>query len=96
MAREMQQPSYRAYVVTERDDKDNFWLPIGAAFAHQDGKGFNLILNALPVGTGKIVLREMSDDDREQPADAANGNVSNVSNVRSYKERRADQRGRRG
>jgi hypothetical protein len=52
-----QQPSYRAYAVVKRGEgQDDFWLNIGAAFMHQDGDGFNIVLQALPID-GKIVLR---------------------------------------
>lgn len=40
---------------TQKDE--SFWTPIGSAFAHKDGKGFNIELEALPVN-GRIVLRE--------------------------------------
>ena len=53
-----QQPAYRAFTVVKREGQDDFWLPIGAAFAHEKGDGFNVILQALPLhGNGKIVLR---------------------------------------
>ncbi|SFN45815.1 hypothetical protein [Dokdonella immobilis] len=32
------------------------WLKVGTAFPHADGKGFNLVLHAVPVD-GKLVLR---------------------------------------
>lgn len=48
------QPAYLAYVVKE-GEKD-YWTRIGAAFAHKDGEGLNLILQALPVN-GRLVLR---------------------------------------
>ena len=61
-----QQPTYRAYTVVKREGQDDFWLPIGAAFAHQNGGGFNVILQALPIPNGdgqcKIVLRPPKDD----------------------------------
>jgi hypothetical protein len=60
----------RAFSVIKRDGQDDFWLPIGAAFAHQSGDGFNVILQALPIPDGdgvcKIVLRLPKDQD-EQP-----------------------------
>ena len=35
-----------------------YWLNIGAAFPHEDGEGFNLLLQALPLhGNGKLVMR---------------------------------------
>jgi hypothetical protein len=50
----------------KREGQDDFWLPIGAAFPHQSGDGFNVILQALPLpdgdGTCKIVLRPPKDD----------------------------------
>ena len=62
-----QQPAYRAYTVIKREGQDDFWLAIGAAFMHQDGDGYNIVLQALPID-GKIVLRLPKDDQSEQPA----------------------------
>ena len=55
------QPSHRVYVVVQREDADNFWINVGAAFPHSDGKGFNVIVQALPVD-GKLILRVPQDD----------------------------------
>jgi hypothetical protein len=67
-----QQPSYRAYTVIKRGEgQDDFWLAIGAAFPHQSGDGFNVVLQALPIPNGdgqcKIVLRPPKGDDEPQP-----------------------------
>lgn len=63
-----QQPAYQAYTVIKRDGQDDFWLNVGAAFAHQNGDGFNVILQAMPLN-GKIVLRPpKKQEDSEQPA----------------------------
>jgi hypothetical protein len=51
-----QQPTYQAYTVVKRENQEDYWLNIGAAWMHQDGEGYNIILQALPVN-GKIVLR---------------------------------------
>jgi len=61
-----QQPSFRAYTIIKRDGQDDFWLAIGAAFMHQDGDGYNVVLQALPID-GKIVLRLPKDDQSSQP-----------------------------
>jgi hypothetical protein len=66
------QPDFRAFTVIKRGEgQDDFWLPIGAAFAHQSGDGFNVILQALPIPNGdgqcKIVLRPpKAEDVREE------------------------------
>jgi hypothetical protein len=64
-----QQPSHRAYTVIKREGQDDFWLAIGAAFPHQSGDGFNVVLQALPIPNGdgqcKIVLRPPKGDDNE-------------------------------
>ena len=61
---------YRVYSIIERPKQDDYWLNIGVAFPHDDGKGFNVMLQALPLhGNGKIVLREH--DPKEQGAEAA-------------------------
>lgn len=62
-----QQPSYQAYTVVKREGADDFWLNIGAAFMHQDGDGYNIVLQALPIN-GKIVLRLPKDKAEEPPA----------------------------
>jgi hypothetical protein len=56
-----QQPTHRAYSVIKREGQDDFWLNLGLAFPHKDGKGFNIMLQAIPFDR-KIVLREASDD----------------------------------
>jgi hypothetical protein len=58
-------PTHRAYSVIKREGQDDFWLNLGLAFPHKDGNGFNIVLQAYPLD-GKIVLREIADDD---PAD---------------------------
>jgi hypothetical protein len=48
-------PTHGVFVV-EGDGKDAYWTRIGAAWAHQDGEGFNVRLSALPV-SGRLVVR---------------------------------------
>ena len=49
-------PSHIAYQVRDREGQKGFWTRIGSAWAHADGKGFNIQLEALPVD-GRISLR---------------------------------------
>jgi hypothetical protein len=70
-----QQPNYRAYTVIKREGQDDFWLAIGAAFQHQDGDGFNIVLQALPID-GKIVLRPPKAGDDQAPQANAENNKS--------------------
>ena len=62
---------YRVYSIVPRPKQDDFWLNIGVAFAHDDGQGFNIILQALPIhGDGKIVMRTYDpnkDEATQQP-----------------------------
>jgi hypothetical protein len=48
-------PTHTAYVVEGDGEKAN-WTEIGALWPHEDGKGFNLALRALPVN-GRLVIR---------------------------------------
>ena len=64
---ENNQPAFRVYSVIPRDGKDDYWLNIGLAFPHQDGKGFNVMLQALPLNA-KLVLREPSEEVKAEPA----------------------------
>jgi hypothetical protein len=63
------QPTHRAYSVIKREGQDDFWLNLGLAFPHKDGKGLNIVLQAFPLD-GKIVLREVSEDSQEQSGDS--------------------------
>lgn len=50
-------PSHTAYQVRDRGDgKNGFWTRIGGAWAHGDGKGFNIQLDCVPLD-GRITLR---------------------------------------
>jgi hypothetical protein len=42
--------------------QDDYWLNIGLAFPHKDGKGFNVVLQALPLDS-EIVCREITNED---------------------------------
>ena len=59
-------PTHKVFVVEDREgegkDEDAFWTRVGSAWAHKDGKGFNVVLSALPVN-GRLVLRTFTEDD---------------------------------
>jgi hypothetical protein len=59
-----QQPTHRAYSVIKREGQDDYWLNLGLVFPHKDGKGFNIILQAIPFDA-KIVIREITGDDKD-------------------------------
>lgn len=39
------------------------WMRVGTAFPHNDGNGFRIILNAIPVD-GIVVLRKVEEDEK--------------------------------
>lgn len=49
-------PSHIAYQVRDREGGKGFWTRIGSAWAHQDGHGFNVQLEVVPLD-GRITLR---------------------------------------
>lgn len=49
-------PPFIAYSVRERDGDKSRWTEIGVAFPHRDGKGFDILYDAVPL-SGKITLR---------------------------------------
>ncbi len=52
------QPTHYVYQVREGGDSGkSFWTRLGAAWKHQDGKGFNVTLDAVPLD-GRLTLRE--------------------------------------
>jgi hypothetical protein len=55
-------PTHTAYHVRDRGEgQKSFWTRIGAAWAHADGKGFNIQLELAPLD-GRIALRVVSED----------------------------------
>ena len=59
---------YRVYAIVQRPKQDDYWLNIGAAFPHEDGKGYNIILQAHPIGE-KLVMRLYEPKEKAQAAD---------------------------
>lgn len=53
-------PTHIAYQVREGSNDKNYWTRIGAAWAHKDGKGFNIQLDSFP-RDGSITLRDASE-----------------------------------
>jgi hypothetical protein len=65
-------PTHRVYTVIRREGQDDYWLNIGLAFPHKDGKGFNIVLQALPLD-GKIVCREVAEEDAGEASQPPRG-----------------------
>ena len=61
LRKEASNGAYRAYTVIKREGKDDYWLNPGACFPHEDGEGFNLLLQAMPADK-KIVLRRYKEN----------------------------------
>jgi DNA-binding NtrC family response regulator len=51
-----------AYSVSREGDDDR-WVKIGLAVPHSDGKGFDVVLQALPLNA-RLVLRKQTADDK--------------------------------
>lgn len=60
-------PKFVAYTVRKREGSKSVWTRIGAVFAHEDGQGETLLLDAMPIGR-EIVLRVPKDKDEEKAA----------------------------
>jgi hypothetical protein len=48
-------PTHGVYVV-EGEGENAYWTKVGAAWAHEDGEGYNITLSAVPLN-GRLVLR---------------------------------------
>ena len=53
-----------------RDGEKAFWVKIGVAFTNRDGS-INLILDALPLGTNRLQIREQKEREDARPGGAA-------------------------
>ena len=49
-------PTHAAYHVRDTKDGKGFWTRIGSAWAHKDGKGFNIQVDVVPLD-GRITIR---------------------------------------
>ncbi|MCA9190014.1 MAG: hypothetical protein KDA99_30525 [Planctomycetales bacterium] len=49
-------PTHTAYQVRDNDGGRAFWIRIGSTWARNDGNGFNLQIDAVPLD-GRVVLR---------------------------------------
>jgi hypothetical protein len=54
-------PTHNVFVV-EGEGDSAFWTKVGAAWAHEDGKGFNVTLSCMPLN-GRLTLREPKADE---------------------------------
>jgi hypothetical protein len=62
------------YAINEKDgDRAAWWQKIGMAFTNRDGS-IAIYLDALPLGTNKLQIREPRDEARPGPGAAAPGN----------------------
>ena len=57
-------PTHRIYAVTKSGGA-KFWQPIGALWAHADGKGFNQRIDYLPLNDAELVIRVAGDKEAE-------------------------------
>ena len=58
MATQPIHPTHYVYHVRNGDESSKgYWTRLGAAWKHQDGKGFNIVLDAVPLD-GRLTLRE--------------------------------------
>lgn len=63
-------PTHRVYAVTGKGKK-KFWQPIGALWAHKDGKGFSLTLDYLPLNDAPMSARVIEDKPETEPEASA-------------------------
>ncbi len=69
MAKE--QPTLILYSVKNMGrNRKSIWQPIGAAWPHQDGKGFNISFDLMPMQGQDMVLREPLPPFEDAPANA--------------------------
>ena len=62
---------FKVIAPIEKKDGGKFWMRVGSAFPNKDGST-NLYMDAWPVGTKTLQLREMTDEDfarRREPGE---------------------------
>lgn len=68
-------PSHIVYQVIENKSSDgkDFWMKMGAGWEHNDSKGFNLTLDAVPLN-GKLVIRQATEKNEPTAEDIEQAN----------------------
>ena len=62
-----ERPSHKAFVVEDRgENTDSFWTRCGSAWPHKDGKGINVQIAPGLAVSGRLVLREYTDEDDKE------------------------------
>jgi len=61
-------PSHRLHHVSG-EGETAYWTAIGAAWPNKDGKGFNLVLDAIPL-TGRVVMRVIPERAEAEESDS--------------------------
>jgi hypothetical protein len=62
-------PTHHILAVTKNGNK-KFYQRIGALWAHADGKGFNQIIEYLPLNGAEIIIRVAGEKEAEAGGDA--------------------------
>ncbi len=60
-----------------KDGEKTFWHKIGIAFTNRDGS-IAILLDALPLGTNRLQVREVRDDGRPVPGAARRNGLETV------------------
>lgn len=66
---EKKRPTHAIFQVRGEKNK-SYWTRIGSAWPNKDGKGMQLVFDALPL-TGRIQLREVTEKNGEETAAAS-------------------------
>lgn len=64
-----EKPAMKAFVVEDREegsDDKPFWTRVGSAWAHGDMKGYNIQIASGVAVSGRLVLREFTDEDAKK------------------------------
>ena len=64
---EKKRPDYAVYTVKSYGEDKSRWTQVGAAWENQDGEGFNIILDSLPLD-GKLTLRKQRTEEISEAA----------------------------
>jgi hypothetical protein len=57
------------FAVVDRENRPSIWIRVGSAFPNRDGST-NLMLDAFPIGTNKLQIREVRWEERQPAAGA--------------------------
>ena len=67
-------PTHEVFYV-KGEAEQAIWMKVGAAWANRDGEGYSIVLEMMPIGVGRLMMRKYKPKPEQAPAAPASDEV---------------------